>query len=95
MRFISFFFFFCACVAYISFDYRQCMTTHVFYLFYYLFFNSLDYHFGFCQARILTYLLRQKMKQLLLSEADRYLVFIEISMFIYHRTHAGTIQMKA
>lgn len=35
--FNAFHFIFCACVAYISFDYCQCMTTHVFYLFYYLF----------------------------------------------------------
>ena len=93
--FDAFHFIFCVCVAYISFDYRQCMTTHVFYLFYYLFFNSLDYRFGFCRAKVLTYLRRQKMKQLLLSEAGRYLAFIEISMFFYQRTHAGSIQMKA
>jgi len=60
------------------------------------FLNSpLDYHFGFCQAKVLTYLRRQKMKQLLLSEAGRYLAFIQMSVFIYHRTHAGSIQMKA
>lgn len=59
------------------------MTTHVFYLFYYLFLTSLDFHFGFCRAKVLTYLRRQKMTQLLLSQAGRYLAFIEISMFIY------------